>query len=133
MTRPLLCLIGVAALVAAGCRKPEPEPKPMGPTQGAMPRSAPGPEQTEPELLSMPTAEYPEAAVQSGIEGRVIVEVTVDTAGAVVTAAVVESSGHPALDQSARRAALQAKFRPAMKDGVPVESRTNIPFGFWPK
>ena len=134
MTRFFAILAAITLLLGAGCPKKEAEP---GTRTTARPDTAemtePAVQEPRPEMLSMPDPVYPDAAQRAGIEGRVIVEVTVDTTGAVSAAEVVESSGDARLDASARKAALAAKFRPAMLDGVPVESRTVIPFGFWGK
>jgi len=60
----------------------------------------------------MPT--YPERARREGWEGEVHIRLAVDPAGHVIPASVVvvQSSGHPDLDQAAKRAALQWVFDP---------------------
>ncbi|HWA15460.1 MAG TPA: energy transducer TonB [Gemmatimonadales bacterium] len=66
--------------------------------------------------------EYPAALFARGIEGKVILRLYADTAGALVAEStrVAESSGYPALDSAALAAVPQFKFAPALKDGAPV-------------
>lgn len=47
------------------------------------------------------TLVYPLEAIQRGLEGVVILEVTIDQAGAVASAYVVDTSGHRILDDAA--------------------------------
>ena len=59
-------------------------------------------------------------ARKSGIEGKVVVEVTLDVEGNVTSTKVV---GGPAfLRQSAEDAARRSKFKPATFNGVPVKA-----------
>lgn len=62
---------------------------------------------------------YPQRAVQRGIEGYVIVEFTVTTAGTTDNIVVVESS-HSLLDSAAVKAAAKARYRPRIVDGRAV-------------
>ncbi len=73
---------------------------------------------------------YPEAARLRGEQGTVGLELSVGTDGRVITASVARSSGSPMLDAAARRAVLEWRFRPAMRDGeaVPGTIRTSIHF-----
>lgn len=50
--------------------------------------------------------------------------------GRVDDVEVIRSSGYPALDESAKRAVLRWRFRPAMRDGIPVSGsiRTSVDF-----
>ncbi|MDW8399760.1 MAG: energy transducer TonB, partial [Acetobacteraceae bacterium] len=63
---------------------------------------------------------YPEAARRSGAQGTVLLRLTVGPDGTVASAEVVESAGHPLLDQAARQAALRCRFDPALEAGRPV-------------
>jgi TonB family protein len=58
--------------------------------------------------VSLPKPAYPSTAKQSGANGQVIVQVTVDEEGNVLSASAV--SGHPLLRRPAEAAARQAKF-----------------------
>ncbi len=77
-----------------------------------------------------PEPEYPFASRQRGDQGVVTVRLGVSATGDVMEVEVVASSGHPALDDSARRAVQRWRFRPAMQDGVPVAGsiRTAVHF-----
>jgi protein TonB len=55
-----------------------------------------------------------------GEQGVVVLELAVGTDGRVVTARVARSSGFLALDDAARRAAQEWRFRPALLEGQPT-------------
>ncbi|MFT5433631.1 MAG: protein TonB [Myxococcota bacterium] len=44
---------------------------------------------------------YPRAAARAGLEGRVLVELTIDATGKIIQKRVIESSGHAVLDRAA--------------------------------
>lgn len=69
---------------------------------------------------------YPQRAVQRGLEGYVIVEFTVTTAGTTDNIVVVESS-HSLFHGAAVKAAGKARYRPRIVDGqaVPVHGVRN--------
>jgi TonB family protein len=71
---------------------------------------------------SQTPVEYPAALFARGIEGKVVLRLFADTAGALVgdSTRVAESSGYPALDSAALAAVPQFKFAPALKDGEPI-------------
>ena len=75
-------------------------------------------------------AEYPPLARAARIKGSVVVEVTVDEAGAVISAQAI--SGHPLLKDSAVSAARQWQFTPTMLSGVPVKVIGTLTFFFEP-
>jgi len=65
---------------------------------------------------------YPPALLAQGIEGRVLLRLYVDAAGAVVpdSTRLAESSGYPALDSAALVGAPELRFSPALHQGHPV-------------
>ena len=67
-----------------------------------------------------PEPEYPLVNRQRGDQGVVTVLLRISEAGEVMGVEVVNTSGHPALDDSARRAVQRWRFRPAMRNGVPI-------------
>jgi TonB family protein len=82
---------------------------------------------TQPKVLRQVTAEYPEKMKELGIEGRVILELTVDENGRVARARVLTSL-RAELDAVALVAARQLLFSPARVNGVPV--KVKIPYTF---
>jgi TonB family protein len=72
-----------------------------------------------PVLLEFIKADYPSALVKKGIAGEVMLDLVVDTLGAVDSVAVVKGL-HPALDSSAAAAAKKFRFKPAMAGGTRV-------------
>lgn len=74
---------------------------------------------------------YPPASRRAGEAGSVVVSVLVGTDGRVADAGIARSSGFERLDGAAIRQAKTAwRFRPATRDGVPVESRHQITVTF---
>lgn len=77
----------------------------------------------------MENVKYPEKAHEEGLEGKVILEVTVDKSGAVVGTVVKESAGDD-FDNAAINAVKKTKFIPAEKDGKKIKASVVIPFQF---
>lgn len=75
-----------------------------------------------PELIRFVEAPYPEEAERQGLEGEVVLGLTIDAAGKVVQAEVVQGAGH-GFDEAARTAALAFEFTPAKRAGVPIPVR----------
>ncbi len=65
---------------------------------------------------------YPEALLEQGIEGQVLLRLYVDSAGNVVpdSTRIAESSGYPALDSAALVGSPDLRFSPALRQGEPV-------------
>jgi len=84
---------------------------------------------TLPRMLKKVVPPYPEKAKELGIEGRVILELTVDGEGRVVGVRVV-SSLHPLLDAVAVDAARKMRFAPGTVNGTPVSLKIPVPFTF---
>ena len=74
--------------------------------------------------------DYPIGARRRGEEGSVVLDVTVAASGRAASVAVVTSSGFPELDSAAERAALQARFKPAKRDGRSVEATARLTLVF---
>jgi len=64
-------------------------------------------------------ASYPTAALRAGIEGRAVVRVLVDTAGAPKDVRIVVTSGNADIDAAALESARKSAFRPARCDDSP--------------
>ncbi len=83
------------------------------------------------EPLSLPRAEYPRILRRAGIEGRVVVEVVIDTLGRVEPGSPrVVSSSNPAFDEPALNAVREAAFRPARVRGRAVRVKLRAPIEF---
>jgi protein TonB len=72
----------------------------------------------------------PPLARAARIAGSVVVEVTLDEAGAVIAARAI--SGHPLLKDAAVDAARQWQFKPTLLSGVPVTVIGTLTFNFEP-
>jgi TonB family protein len=84
---------------------------------------------TDLEVLSKPPVQYTAEARQLRIQGDVVLRVTFFANGQVVVHEVVHGLGH-GLDEEARRVAQQIRFRPATRDGRPVDMTTTITITF---
>ena len=74
--------------------------------------------------------DYPKGARQRGEQGDVVLEIHVGADGLVDSVGVVESSGHPELDDAAVRAAKAARFSPARAGREPVASTARLTLTF---
>ena len=83
-----------------------------------------------PEMLANMPPSYPNEAVRNGWRGTVVLRVLVTIEGTAGEVTLVTSSGYPVLDAAAVRAVRGWKFRPAMRDGVPVEMTVRAPITF---
>lgn len=72
---------------------------------------------------------YPREAKKLGIEGQVVLLITVEADGTVSTAKVVSGPGH-GLNEAARDAVLRARFKPATKGGKPVATELRYLYDF---
>jgi len=83
-----------------------------------------------PALLS-PPPNYPEPLRRAGIEGHVLLQAVVDTAGRLEPSSVrILKSSSPGFDLPTKRWALAARFRPARLQGRAVRVLVNLPFDF---
>jgi protein TonB len=78
-----------------------------------------------------PKPQYPVEARRQGLEGKVLLRVTVAPDGRITSVTVVESSGHSILDRSARdTVARQWRFTPARRATGAVASVYDVPIEF---
>jgi protein TonB len=96
--------------------KPVEKPKPPAPPPGETPCTE---DPTKPEPIAKTEIEYPQEARQEGVEGRLVLAVTIDANGAV-TSVSVEKSVQAALDAAAVAAVKQWRFKPSTRCGKPV-------------
>jgi protein TonB len=77
-------------------------------------------------MTFMPKPTYPRSARERGSEGKVSIRVWVTAEGTVERAEVARGSGSDLLDQAARESALEARFKPALKAGVPCAAEKTM-------
>jgi len=80
---------------------------------------------TPAEIVSKPNPLYTEEARAKRIEGEVLLEVVFEATGRLRVLKVVKGLGH-GLDDSAVRAAEQIRFKPALRDGQPSDSKAVV-------
>jgi len=78
--------------------------------------------------ISLPAPAYPDMAKRARAEGKVEVEVVIDTNGKVISAKAVK--GPAALMAAAEQAARQARFTPTLLTGQPVKVSGAIVYNF---
>jgi TonB family protein len=86
---------------------------------------------TAPRLLEAATPGYTDEAKKKKIEGEVIVTIVVNEKGDVTEPKIKKGLGS-GLDESAIEAAKYFKYKPGMKDDVPVPVRLDVSFNFYP-
>lgn len=81
--------------------------------------------------LSFPRPAYPRILLEAGVEGTVVLEAIIDTAGRAEPGSIkVSSSTHRAFEASAREAMRRALFRPGRIRGRPVRVLVHLPLRF---
>jgi TonB family protein len=106
--------------------------RPGGPAAGSLYGSLSYGTFTGPEIRPALPIVSPDPAFGSdaaGIQGDVIVEITIDETGAIVQKIVLQSLG-PALDQKVLAALENWRFTPASKNGVPIPSKQDVHYHF---
>ncbi len=83
------------------------------------------------EYAKAPAPPYPRDALRAGLQGTVLLQVLVDVDGRPLQVEVQKSSGHRELDDAARRFVLKHwTFRPATRDGRPVQAIGIVPIAY---
>jgi TonB family protein len=98
--------------------------KPAEPTPEAKPAVV-----LMPEIVHFENAPYPAEAEKAGVQGNVVLKLTVDKEGNVTAADVLEPAGN-GFDEAAQAAALKFKFKPATRDGVPFAVKIKYSYAF---
>jgi len=96
-----------------------------GKSEGAKKRADAGPPQTPVEILFKPKPDYTDEARKMKLEGEVLVRALFTAGGQVRVLDIVRGLGH-GLDETAVRAAQQIKFKPALREGHPVDSTATV-------
>lgn len=97
---------------------------PVAPSQVQRPKTV-EPATTPVEILFKPKPVYSEEGRSLKIEGQVAIQVVFLSTGTVRIIRVLHGLGH-GLDEAAQQAALQVRFRPATRGGVPVDTDATI-------
>jgi protein TonB len=107
--------------------EPPPPPKPS-PTPKPVPKAPISGGVLNGKAISLPKPAYPPIAKSAHAAGTVVVQVTIDETGKVISAKAI--SGHPLLQQAAVQAAYQARFSPTQLSGQPVKVTGQINYNF---
>ncbi len=81
-------------------------------------------------LIKSERPRYPRAARRAGWEGTVVLRIAINSGGAVEKVKTQESSGFPALDESAMQSVKTWRFDPAKDGEFPVPSTVDLPIRF---
>jgi periplasmic protein TonB len=84
---------------------------------------------TKPKPVHVPRPEYPQAAINARVGGRVRLELKVAATGQVLDVSVLEGLGH-GFDEAAVAAAKRARFEPALLCGKAAPGRFTISMRF---
>lgn len=106
--------------------------RPSGPAAGSLYGSLSYGTLTGPEIRPALPVVSPDPVFGSdtaGIEGDVIVEITIDEAGTIVQKVILHSLG-PAVDDRVLAALENWHFAPASKNGVPIPSKQDVYYHF---
>jgi TonB family protein len=79
--------------------------------------------------IVFPSPEVSRSDLPPGVQGNVVVEVTIDAQGNVVATRVLASLGY-GIEDKVLAAVRNWRFRPATKDGVAIASRQDVYFHF---
>jgi periplasmic protein TonB len=116
-----------SATIAATAVQIPPTP---APAVAASASSTAVPEMSDVAYLVQPAPHYPPDSRRIREQGLVILRVLIDDRGHAKAVEVYRSSGHPRLDEAARRAVERAVFKPYMDGGVARESAAIVPVEF---
>jgi periplasmic protein TonB len=83
-----------------------------------------------PRAIKSPAPKYPSRLRGAGVEGTVLVWVSVDEKGRTFDLTLKKSSGYDEFDRAALEGIRKWKFKPATKDGVPVTVRIDVVINF---
>ena len=83
-------------------------------------------------LNTEPPFRYPPSLYDKKVQGNVVLRLFIDSTGRVwpESTLVTETSGFPALDSAAIKGSDVLRFKPAMKDGAPMNVRVAFPVYF---
>jgi TonB family protein len=114
-----------AVIASAGFDREVAPPPPVAPSAA----SAAAFGDTSVEILFKPKPRYTDEAEALGIQGTVVLEVEFTASNEVRVLRVIRKLGH-GLDESAVQAAEQIRFKPARRQGAPVDARVTVQIEF---
>lgn len=79
--------------------------------------------------VHFPDPDIARSQVPSGVEGTVVVEVTIDTLGNVTATKIIQRLGY-GIDEKVEAAVRNWRFRPAVMDGRPIPSQQDVLYHF---
>jgi TonB family protein len=79
--------------------------------------------------LTFPDPRVQRSELPDGFVGDIIVEITIDAGGNIVSKKVLQSVG-PGVDEKVLAVLERWRFRPATRDGLPIPSRQDVHFHF---
>jgi protein TonB len=82
-----------------------------------------------PELVSEVKAEYPDEARKQGLEGQVLLRLTIDATGKVTKAVIIKGAGS-GFDERALEASKRFKFKPGMEGDEAVTTEITYTYTF---
>jgi len=116
--------------VASAAQAPAPS---AGSPYGSLSDGTPGGQEIRPALpISTSEPLVSSEDLRGGVEGNVVIEITIDESGNIVNRVVVQSLG-PAIDGKVLAALENWHFRPATRDGVPIPSKQDVVYHFKPR
>lgn len=81
-----------------------------------------------PVLIYTPPFFYPSVAKRNNWEGKVKIEILLNSNGKVAKATVISSSGYKILDDAAKKLVEKRRYQPVLQNGLPVEFLFPITF-----
>ena len=114
---PLACLVGLLGSVVSASTASAQDAPPAAPVV------------TPPRLIEFVEATFPPGAEAEGLEGRVLVAITIAADGAVTDVQIVRPAGY-GFDEAAVDAVRRFRFEAARRDGVPVPVRIQYEYVF---
>ncbi len=125
----VICVVFLMGCASPANKKPTPLPEKshLSSVPDHLPESCALKGLTMPKVLEEHPVEFPPDVKSKGIQGKVILRLTITKKGTVSSARIVNGL-HPTLNLSALKAARKMKFTPAMQDCKPI--RIEIPYQF---
>jgi protein TonB len=114
----------------AGSARIEESAPPPSPTPPPAAAPAPAVAESSPVPISSPPPVYPRAALRRGESGEALLRVHVGPDGVPYAVDLIRGSGSRLLDRAATDAVRKWRFRPALRNGQPVDGSVQVPISF---